>query len=118
MPTLRKIVATPNTDRPMYQKNIGSGQVERRVHQRVGVGVELTTHVTEFDVLVAGEELTYPVQQWSEVRLLHLPAPGDLLDHELRVAAHLHRARRRRGRCLESGDQRAVLGDVVGGLAD
>ena len=39
MPTLRKIVATPNTDRPMYQKNIGSGQVERGVHQRVGVGV-------------------------------------------------------------------------------
>src|SRR5215212_2438092 len=112
MPTLLKMVATPNTDRPMYQKNIDSRQVERGVHQRVGVAVQLATDVTEVDVLVAGEELTSPITQRSEVRLLHLPAPRDLLDDELRVAPHLHRARRRRRRRFESRDQRAVLGDV------
>ena len=58
MPTLRKIVATPNTESPTYQKNIDSGQVERRVHERVGVarlvgntcqGCHLTIPATEVE---------------------------------------------------------------------
>src|SRR6476659_9674830 len=118
MPTLRKIVATPNTERPTYQKNIGSGQVERGVHQRIGVGVELPTNVGEVDRLVVTQELTGASLQRAQVLLLHLPPSRDLFDHELRVASHLHRARGRGGGRLEPGDERAVLGDVVGGLAD
>src|SRR6478752_8658909 len=118
MPTLRKIVATPNTKRPTYQKNIGSGQVERGVHQRVGIGVELATHVSEVDGFVALQELLRPSPQGPQVLLLHLPATGDLFDHELRVTPHLQGARRDRGGSLEPGDERAVLGDVVGGLTD
>src|ERR1700712_1197688 len=108
MPRLRKIVATPNTESPTYQKNIDSGQVERRVHQRVGVAVELATHVTEVDVLVAREELARPRAQRAEVVLLDLPAPGDLLDHQLRVATHLHPTRRDRDRGFQACDERPV----------
>src|SRR3954468_15956327 len=105
MPTLRKIVATPNTERPTYQKNIGSGQVERGVHQRVGVGVELATHVGEIDGFVVLEELLRPGPQRPEVLLLHLPTAGDLFDDELRISPHLQRARGSGGGGLEPGDE-------------
>ena len=62
MPVLRKIVATPNTDSPMYQKNIGSGQVERGVHQRVGFGVQLASHVGEVDLLVLAAATNTPAR--------------------------------------------------------
>src|SRR3954468_14468783 len=92
MPTLRKMVATPNTDSPMYQKNTGSGQVERRVHQRVGFHVLPASHVREIDRLVALEQRARLRVQRLEVRLLHLPAPRHLLDHQLRVTAHARQA--------------------------
>src|SRR4051794_27637084 len=118
MPTLRKIVATPKIDRPMYQKNIDSGQVERRVHQRVGVAVEPPAHVQEIDLVVGREQLARSRHQRAQVVLLHLPSARDLFDHELRIAAYRDRARRGRARSFEPGDQRSVLGDVVGGLTD
>ena len=94
MPTLRKIVATPKTDRPMYQKNTGSRQVERGVHQRIGFGVPGARHVGEIDLLVALEQRARLRVQRLEVRLLHLPSPRHLLDHQLGVAADPGRARR------------------------
>ena len=94
MPTLRKIVATPKIDRPMYQKNTGSGQVERGVHQRVGFGVPGARHVGEIDLVVALEQRARLRVERLEVRLLHLPPARNLLDHQLGVAAHPGRARR------------------------
>src|SRR5438046_2344516 len=92
MPTLRKIAATPNTDNPTYQKNMGSGQVERGVHQRVGFDVLFAAHMSEVDLLVAVEEVAGASVERPQVRLLDLPAPGDLLDHELGVAPHARKA--------------------------
>src|SRR2546427_11681672 len=108
------MVATPNTDSPMYQKNIGSGQVERGVHQRVGFGVQLASYVGEVDFLVLAEQRTRARVERLQVRLLDPPTTGDLLDHELRVAAHAGDARGCRRRRLEPGDARAVLRHALG----
>jgi len=51
--------------------------------------------------------------QRPQAFVLHLPAPGHLLDDELRVHAHRDRRGAELGRRLKSGDQPAVLGDVV-----
>src|SRR5690242_19778622 len=112
MPVLRKIVATPNTDSPMYQKNIGSRQVECGVDERVSVAVLLAAHVSEVDSLVLREQRAGLRVERSQMVLLHLPATRDLFDHQLRVAPHPHRARGCGRGGLESRDQRAVLGHV------
>ena len=57
--------------------------------------------------------------QRSHVRMLDLPATRHLLDHELGVHPHLEQGVWRVLQVeLETGDQAAILGDVVRGMAD
>ena len=57
-------------------------RVEGGVHQGVGVGVVLAPYVRDVDLLVLVEECERLVAQWSQVCLLHAPAPSELLDDE------------------------------------
>src|SRR3954464_10759358 len=86
IPELRKIVATPKTDSPTYQKNTESGKVERGVHQRVGLDILLASHVREVDGVVGVEQRTRQLVERLQVWLLDLPAAGQLLDDQLRIA--------------------------------
>ena len=53
----------------------------------------------------------------DQAGMLDTPQPTHLLDHEKRVHPHVDRGRSAALRLLEPEDQRAVLGDVVRGMA-
>jgi hypothetical protein len=113
MPTLRKIVATPNTDRPMYQKNIGSGRRSSAAFTSAPASV-LSSARARSTRRSAQAARTRSADGWRWACFtFQRPA---LLDHQLRVAAP--GPRRAGAAAAASPAMSAVLGDVVGRLAD
>ena len=118
MPRLWKIVATPNdrqADVPEEHRSVRL-QVERGVHQRVGFGVLLARHVREVD-LARSSSSSARARACSGLRCgcftFHRPASCSMTSFE--SARTCDRAGTEPLRRLEPGDERLVLGDVVGG---
>src|SRR3954452_1431499 len=99
----------------MYQSSIATSpvdRVERRVHERVGVDVELTPDVLEVHLVVPREQRAGAFVERLELRTLHPVATLQLTHEELRVGPHRQRPGTERLGDLECTDQRAVLGFV------
>ena len=119
MPVLRKIVATPNTDRPMYQKNIGvrADRARRSPARRLRRSARVARARGRPRRTRASSE---HARACSGLRCgcftFQRPATCSITSFESpRTRATRAGVAARR---LEPGDERAVLGDVVGGLAD
>src|SRR6185436_6275107 len=97
--------------------SIGSG-IEHLVYQPVRLGVLLAAHVADRPALEALQRLLHLAVQLAHARVLDLVLSLDLPDDELGVADQLELARAERGGTLDAEQQRPVLGDVVGRVAD
>ena len=93
-------------------------RVHRLVGQSVGVGVLGPRDPRVADLLEPRAERLRLLEQRPQVGMLDLPAAGHLLHHQLGVHPHLDLGGAQFGRLLQSGNQTAVLGDVVGGMPD
>jgi hypothetical protein len=88
------------------------------VGQGVGALVGLTGDVLEPDLVEALSQAPGLGVQRQQRRAVHLVGAAQLLDDQLGVAAHPDPARTKRPGPLQPGDDRPVLGDVVGRPAD
>ena len=96
---------------------IGGG-VHRLVGQLVGMRVLGARNPRVGDVVEPGRQLLGPLVQRNQVGVFDAPSACHLLDHQFGVHRNGHLGGALRGGGLQSRDEAAVLGDVVGGVAD
>src|SRR5689334_2348103 len=92
--------------------------VESEVYQAVGLGVLLAAHVADRPGVEIAERLLHPAMKLAHRRVLDLVLALHLLDDQLGVADQLELVGAVLRGALDAEQQRPVLGDVVGGLAD
>src|SRR6478672_6772464 len=92
--------------------------IERLVDQTVGLRVLLAADVSDRPGVELHQGPPHLAVQLSQGRVLDLVLALHLLDDQLRVADQLDLAGIERARALDAEQQRPVLGDVVGRVAD
>ena len=92
--------------------------IEGGVGEGVGFGVLFARDVVDVEVGETGGEFAGALVKGLEDGAFHFVAALHLADEQLGIAADAELADVVRGSVVEGGDERVILGDVVGGAAE
>ena len=115
-PIRRPVPRHPSPARASHDRSRPAGvrPVDRLVRQLVGDGVEGARDVDGGPAIEPGEGLAGRRPERDQLRVLHPPAAGQLLDDQLRIEQQVDLAGTELARQVQGPDDAGVLRDVVG----